>query len=333
MKCAILLVFVVTTAIADDFHDDLTSFEKFKQEHNKRYKSAVEEMHRLQNYVHNQMKIMEHNHRFEQGQVSYKLKLNQYSDLDDEEFQRNMFGALPDIDDDFSLYDPDFNLHMSAFTDLPDYVDWRERGAVTEVKTQGECGSCWAFSATGALEGQVFIKTNRLISLSEQNLIDCTGNYKCHGCRSGWTNNAFQYIKDNGGIDTEASYPYEGRNGQCRYNPNNVGTTNKGYVKLPRDEDKLKEAVATIGPISVTINSLPSIRHYEDGVYYDEDCSPDKHDHAVLVVGYGTDEYGGDYWIVKNSWGKSWGRHGYVKMARNRDNNCGIASKASYPLV
>ncbi|XP_063362613.1 cathepsin L-like [Cydia amplana] len=222
---------------------------------------------------------------------------------------------------------------MSSFANLPDYVDWREKGAVTEVKTQGHCGSCWAFSTTGALEGQVFIKTNRLISLSEQNLIDCTSNYRCRGCGGGWMNNAFQYIKDNGGINTEASYPYEAQNDQCRYNPNNVGATNNGYVKIPRDENKLKEAVATVGPIAITINSLPSIHHYGDGVYYDQDCDPDKHNHAVLAVGYGTDADGGDYWIVKNSWGKGWGRSGYIKMARNRDNNCGIASSASYPLV
>ncbi|XP_063534599.1 procathepsin L-like [Cydia strobilella] len=332
MKCAFLLVFVMASAMAV-FLDDLKSFGNFKLEHKKRYKSAVEEVRRLQIYVQNQLKIMQHNMRFEQGLVSYKLKLNQYSDLDDDEFEHNMYGVLPDIDDNFIQHEPAFNLRMSSFANLPDYVDWRERGAVTAVKTQGHCGSCWAFSATGALEGQVFIKTNRLISLSEQNLIDCTSNYRCRGCGGGWMNNAFQYIKDNGGINTEASYPYEANNGQCRYDPMNLGATNKGYVKIPRDENKLKEAVATIGPISATINSLPSIHHYGDGVYYEKDCNPNKHNHAVLVVGYGTDANGGDYWIVKNSWGKRWGRNGYIKMARNRDNNCGIASSASYPLV
>lgn len=146
--------------------------------------------------------------------------------------------------------------------------------------------------------------------------------------------NAFQYIKDNNGVDTESSYPYEATKGTCRYNATNRGATVSGYVNLPRyDEAKLQDAVANIGPISVAIDaSLDTFQFYKSGVYYDSRCSATNLNHGVLVVGYGTDN-GTDYWWVKNSWGTGWGISGYVKMARNKNNTCGIASWAVYPTV
>ena len=146
--------------------------------------------------------------------------------------------------------------------------------------------------------------------------------------------NAFQYVKENHGIDTEKSYPYHMDDGKCTYNPKTSGATDTGFVDLPpEDESKLQQAVALIGPISVAIDaSHNSFQFYHDGIYYEKHCSQSNLDHGVLVVGYGS-ENGEDYWIVKNSWGTSWGNQGYIKMARNRDNNCGIASMASYPLV
>lgn len=148
--------------------------------------------------------------------------------------------------------------------------------------------------------------------------------------------NAFRYIKDNHGIDTENSYPYLAEDEKCHYKPKNSGATDRGFVDIESgNEDKLKAAVATIGPISVAIDaSHESFQLYSDGVYYEPECSSEQLDHGVLVVGYGTDEASGqDYWLVKNSWGDSWGDKGYVKMARNKDNHCGIATQASYPLV
>lgn len=146
---------------------------------------------------------------------------------------------------------------------------------------------------------------------------------------------AFQYIKDNKGIDTEKTYPYEGIDDKCRYNPKNSGATDKGAVDIPQgDEAKLAEALATVGPVSVAIDaSQESFQFYSKGVYFDQNCSSEQLDHGVLAVGFGTDENGQDYWLVKNSWGTTWGDQGYIKMARNRDNHCGIASSASYPLV
>ncbi|XP_041089807.1 procathepsin L-like, partial [Polyodon spathula] len=145
---------------------------------------------------------------------------------------------------------------------------------------------------------------------------------------------AFQYIKDNGGIDTEESYPYEAEDGKCRYSPQSIGATCSGYVDIPSgDENALQEAVATIGPISVAIDAGHiSFQLYESGIYSEPECSSLDLDHGVLAVGYGSNK-GKDYWLVKNSWGLSWGDNGYIMMSRNKNNQCGIATASSYPLV
>merc|ERR1719168_57146 len=218
-------------------------------------------------------------------------------------------------------------------------VDWRQKGYVTEVKNQAHCGSCWAFSATGSMEGAHFKATGKLVSLSEQNLVDCSRKEHNMGCLGGLMDNAFKYVIANHGIDTEASYPYNATTGKtCKYNSTDVGATISSFKDIPRNSEMdLQKASATVGPISVGIDAhLPTFHFYKSGVYHDPKCSSVHLDHGVLVVGYGTEQSNGkgkDYWLVKNSWGETWGEKGYIKMARNKKNACGVASQASYPVV
>ncbi|XP_069690871.1 procathepsin L [Periplaneta americana] len=337
MKVLIVICVVIAAAVnAVSFFDLVTEeWEAFKLEHGKKYKSDVEDKFRMKIFMENRHKVAKHNAAYEQGVHKFKLGMNKYGDMLPHEFTHIMNG--------FNKMQKKQNKILQGATfitpanvELPRTVDWRDDGAVTPIKDQGQCGSCWAFSSTGALEGQHFRKTGKLVSLSEQNLIDCSTIEGNEGCNGGIMDQAFQYVKDNGGIDTEVSYPYEAEDDKCRYNPKTSGATDAGFVDIEHgSERKLKEAVATVGPVSVAIDaSHESFQLYREGVYYEPQCNSTNLDHGVLVVGYGTDEETGeDYWLVKNSWGLSWGKNGYVMMARNRDNNCGIATLASYPLV
>ncbi|GBM48142.1 Cathepsin L [Araneus ventricosus] len=208
------------------------------------------------------------------------------------------------------------------------------RRGLNAYSDYGQCGACWAFSAIGSLEGQHKKKSGHLVSLSEQQLVDCATNGVNNGCDGGIMSAAFEHIKNSDGVDTEKSYPYREEQGECGVKPENVAATCTGYIELPPgDESALKDAVATVGPISVAIDAgHDSFMSYKSGVYEEPDCSSTHFDHAVLVVGYGKED-GLDYWLIKNSWGESWGMNGYMKMARNKNNMCGIANKASYPLV
>jgi cathepsin L len=339
----LLMVFVALFAAAHavSFFDLVKEeWHAYKLEHKKTYESETEENFRLKIFMDNRHKIAKHNQLYEQGNISYNLKLNKYADLLHHEFVRQLngfnktaslklFKGTPrTVEEPVTFIEP-------ANVEVPSSADWRTKGAVTDIKDQGHCGSCWSFSATGALEGQHFRKTGVLVSLSEQNLVDCSASYGNNGCNGGLMDNAFQYIKDNGGIDTEKSYPYEAQDDTCKYNKANSGATDKGFVDIPQgNENKLKIALATVGPVSVAIDaSHESFQFYSSGVYYEPQCDSEQLDHGVLAVGYGTAEKGEDYYIVKNSWGTTWGDAGYVKMARNKKNHCGIATSASYPLV
>jgi len=297
-------------------------------------KYSQEESFRMKIWMENKAKIEKHNRHFYKGVHTYNLAMNEFGDLLHHEFVATLNGYRQV---NKTEKPQGAKYLMPAHSDqLPKNVDWREKGAVTPVKNQGQCGSCWSFSTTGALEAMHHRATGRLVSLSEQNLIDCSRKYGNNGCNGGLMDYAFQYIKDNGGIDTEKSYPYEAEDDKCRYNPNYRGATDIGFVDVPAgDENALKSAIATQGPCSVAIDaSHESFQFYNTGVYREPECSPENLDHGVLAVGYGVDPHSGEaYWLIKNSWGTSWGDGGFVKMARNEENMCGVASAASYPLV
>jgi len=284
-------------------------------------------------FMENKARIARHNKRAHLGGSSFTLKMNHLGDQLHNEVISTRNGYRQGLLKKNGLRSV-ASFIMPEHVCMPDAVDWRTKGAVTPVKNQGSCGSCWAFSATGALEGQEFRKTGKLISLSEQNLIDCSEKYGNNGCGGGLMDFAFQYIKENKGIDTEDSYPYEASEHKCRYNEKNSGASDYGFVDIPEgDEEMLKQAVATMGPVSIAIDaSHQSFQFYAKGIYNEDNCSSKELDHGVLVVGYGT-ENGEDYWIVKNSWDTTWGDEGFMKMARNKGNMCGVATKASYPLV
>ncbi|XP_076082008.1 digestive cysteine proteinase 1-like isoform X1 [Mytilus galloprovincialis] len=304
-------------------------WELYKKSYNKVYKDDNEELQRRVIWEDNVRFIEHHNMAADRGEHSYWLGINHFADMSEKEVTQKMKGykRSNDVVIGGSTYLPPNNVQV------PDEVDWRQQGYVTPVKDQGQCGSCWSFSSTGALEGQHFRKTGNLVSLSEQNLVDCTFKYGNDGCAGGWMYSAFQYIQDNDGIDTETSYPYEAKNGTCRFQESDVGATDTGYTKIPQgDEQALKYAVATVGPISIAIDADRKFQQYERGVFDEPACNASFTDHAVLIVGYGV-ENGQDYWLVKNSWSESWGLDGYIKMSRNKNNQCGIASYAMYPLV
>jgi len=288
----------------------------------------------------NKQMIEEHNR---DNSLSYSVEMNHFSDLEHEEFKFVMLPkslrTSPAPTFDSTRVHPEPTLEELAA--LPPSIDWRSLGCVTMVKDQGVCGSCWTFGTAGSLEGVYAAKYGALKSISEQQIVDCAwttdfgqGN---SGCDGGFAAPAFQWIINNGGIANELDYKYLMVDGWCNPHKKTSGIVVKGYVNVTMgSEAALQHAVATVGPVAVAIDAAHDhFEFYSNGVYYNPKCKSDMNDldHEVLVVGYGTEANGQDYWIVKNSWSTHWGNNGYVKMARNRNNNCGIATQATYPIV
>ncbi|CAF95154.1 unnamed protein product, partial [Tetraodon nigroviridis] len=324
---ALLLSWLCASAAAMFDSDLNVHWELWKKTHDKMYQSEVEERSRRELWESNLRLINMHNLEASMGLHTYQLGMNHMGDWSQEEIVQAGTKLTPPSDHQRGLAYFD----ASGRADLPATVDWRNKGLVTSVKMQGSCGSCWAFSAAGALEGLLAKTTGKLVDLSPQNLVDCTRKYGNHGCNGGYMHHTFQYVIDNHGIDSEASYPYTGQEGVCRYNPAFRAANCSHYWFLRQgDEGALQEAVATIGPISVGIDATRhQFVYYRSGVYNDPGCSQTVN-HAVLAVGYGTDN-GQDYWLVKNSWGVGFGEDGYIRMARNKNDQCGIAQFPCFP--
>jgi C1A family cysteine protease len=305
-----------------------THFESWKKQFGKTFATVEEETKALQAYEMNDAIIRASNAK----NLSYTLGHNEFSGYTWEDFQRVHMGEL------FLNRAPKnmMRVHLKGTEigyPLDDTVDWVAKGAVTAIKNQGHCGSCWAFSTTGAVEGAMQIATGKLISLSEEDLVECDHNGD-QGCKGGLMDNAFEFIHKNGGIATEEAYPYtssSGQSAQCDTAKEKKAVTVTSHKDVPKgDEDALKSAVAK-QPVSIAIEADKSVfQLYKSGVFDSASCGKTL-DHGVLVVGYGTDSASGkDYWKVKNSWGETWGMSGYMQMVRGKD-MCGISESASYP--
>ncbi|NXU40566.1 CATL1 protein, partial [Drymodes brunneopygia] len=303
----------------------------WKSLHAKEYPGEAEAIRR-EIWEQNLRHIQQHNLEESRGKHSYRLAMNHFGDLTNQEFNELMNGYIPE-----QREEPAPTFRASAALKALEKVDWRAKGYVTPVKSQGDCGSCWAFSATGALEGLMFKRKGKLVVLSEQNLIDCTRELGNDGCRGGHVQTAFQYVRDNGGLDSEHAYPYKGMdNSGCRYKPKGRAATCSGFRAVPQgSEGALQQAVAAVGPVSVAVDSSSSdFQFYGSGIFT---CpsGQTRLTHAMLLVGYDTAQVGKcnmSYWILKNSWSQCWGDKGYMSLLKDAGNQCGVASRASYPL-
>ena len=308
-------------------HRKWTPFVDFMIENNRYYENFSNVLERFTILHDNIHYINEHN---KNSNASYMLGITNFADMTNEEYVKYI-SSKKNIDAPTNIC----KAQTTQSGTYPTLVDWRAKNAVTPVKDQGQCGSCWSFSTTGAVEGAYSIKHGNLLSFSEQQLVDCSYSYGNHGCNGGLMQDAFTYIHDKG-ITTESAYPYtavSSRSSCVAFTPE---TYVSGCINVIANELQLTYAVAQ-QPVSVSIEAdAKSFQLYKSGVYDNSDCGTTL-DHGVLAVGYGKED-GKDYWLVKNSWSTSWGDNGYIKIFRNSVASstkglCGIAMDSSYPVM
>ncbi|XP_037947389.1 procathepsin L [Teleopsis dalmanni] len=313
--------------------NNVANFADFAAQTGKTYADAAERTLRENLFTARKSLVDANNAAFAAGGKSYELAVNAFADLTSGEFLSRLTGNKKSAQGE-SKAKAHRQLAKPKAGPVPDSWDWREKGGVTPVKFQGECGSCWTFATTGAIEGHIFRKTGKLISLSEQNLVDCgKEDFGLVGCDGGFQEYAFEFITSSQkGIAFGDKYPYLDKKDKCSYQNGIKGAEIKGFAAItPKDEKTMKEVIATLGPLACSLNGLESLLLYKKGIYADEECNKGEVNHSVLVVGYGS-ENGQDYWIVKNSWDKNWGEDGYFRLPRG-NNFCGIAMECSYPVV
>lgn len=337
-------------SMSTDDSSMIERFQRWKAAYNKSYATVAEERRRFRVYARNMAYIKATNAEAEAAGLTYELGETAYTDLTNQEFMAMYTAPAPaQLPADESVITTragpvdavggapgQLPVYVNLSASAPASVDWRASGAVTPVKNQGRCGSCWAFSTVAVVEGIYQIRTGKLVSLSEQELVDC--DTLDDGCDGGISYRALRWIASNGGITTEADYPYTGTTDACnraKLSHNAVSIAGLQRVAT-RSEASLANAVAG-QPVAVSIEAGgDNFQHYKKGVY-NGPCGTNLN-HGVTVVGYGQEAAGGDrYWIVKNSWGQGWGDDGYIRMKKDvagkPEGLCGIAIRPSYPLM
>ncbi|XP_068916845.1 cathepsin K isoform X2 [Tenebrio molitor] len=327
MKTFVAVFVIVLCPKLGRFQDNSTidlKWEQYKEKYNKTYYGYHDAARKLA-WEANLEKIRRHNDEAGKGLHSYYINDNHLSDMSTQSYLQKMVKLTksrhrkvnPETVGDF----------FEMLHHIPEELNWIDKGFQTPTYNQKDCGSCYAFSIAGVLQGQVFKQTDKLIPLSEQQIVDCSvpvGNY---GCGGGSLRNTLKYLDKSGGLMTYTDYPYVARQTKCRFDKNRALVNLTSWAILPaRDERALEIAVAKIGPIAASLNAAPHTFQLS-GVYDDVACSPNVVNHAVLIVGYTKDA-----WILKNWWGNHWGEKGYMRLRRGR-NRCGIANYAAYALV
>lgn len=307
-------------------NDHLGMFHDFMHKHNKVYKTKAEYKKRFHVFKSN-LKTIKLMSDMETGTAKYGV--NEFADLSPKEFKLRLGLVKPEKV-------PQLPLAEIPQIDVPDSYDWRHYNVVTPVKNQGSCGSCWAFSVTGNIEGQWAVQRQQLLSLSEQEIVDC--DKADDGCGGGYMYTAYDSIVRLGGLESEKDYPYEGENEQCHLDLSSVEVTIEGGVNITSDEAGMVKWLVQNGPISVGLNANV-MQFYMGGVSHPFKffCNPTELDHGVLIVGYGVEtsrvlKRTLPYWIIKNSWGKRWGELGYYRLYRG-DGSCGINLMASSAVL
>ena len=317
----LLLIFNI-----NGYSDVEYKFKQFISKYNKLYSNEKEYIYRYNIFQKNLNKIQEHN-----IYNNWKMDINEYTDLTQREFKKKFNFKLIDNTNKYLL-----NHQKIYSSNTPNEIDWVKEGAVTPIKNQGQCGSCWSFATTGSIEGAYFIKNGKLLNLSEQQLVDCSGPFGNYGCNGGLYDYAYNYVKQYG-LCLESQYPYKAKTNRCRRIKCNIATKISSFVDVAQNDENALLVAVSMTPVAIAIEADESVfQFYSNGVMDSLSCGKNL-DHAVLVVGYG-ELNGKKYWKVKNSWGTSWGMNGYILLGRNVNGSdtsgiCGLATMPSYPVL